>query len=163
MAVVMPERIAVPPRDGETKFEIGLRITNRTNQDISIDLFDTVRPVLKDGQGRELPLTGGRKATRIPEPVEVKAGQNDTVLYAARLSVPEGKNIRDSSWMTAPAASGRITISSQGATRWGWNMRIRPPAGSPSRGDGLARLRPHRPRSRSRRSRNRRNNPERQP
>ncbi len=39
--------------------------------------------------------------------------------YAARLRVPDGKNIRDSWWMTAPPASGRITISRQGATRWG--------------------------------------------
>jgi len=118
MAVVLPERISVPPRDGETKFEIGLRITNRTNQDISIDLFDTVRPVLKDGQGRELPLAGGRDRTSIPEPVEVKAGQNDTVLYAARLSVPEGKKhprlvVDDCTggiWVYHDLAPGRYTL-----------------------------------------------------
>ena len=118
MAVVMPERIAVPPRDGEAKFEIGLRITNRTNQDISIDLFDTVRPVLKDGQGRELPLAGGRDKTSIPKPVEVKAGQNDTVLYAARLSVPEGKKhprlvVDDRTggiWVYHDLAPGRYTL-----------------------------------------------------
>jgi hypothetical protein len=118
MAVVMPERISVPPRDGETKFEIGLRITNRTNQDISIDLFDTVRPVLKDGQGRELPLDGGRNGTRIPKPIEVKAGQNETVLYAARLSVPEGKKhprlvVDDRTggiWVYHDLAPGRYTL-----------------------------------------------------
>ena len=118
MAVVMPERISVPPRDGEAKFEIGLRITNRTNQDISIDLFDTVRPVLKDGQGRELPLDGGRDKTSIPKPVEVKAGQNDTVLYAARLSVPEGKKhprlvVDDRTggiWVYHDLAPGRYTL-----------------------------------------------------
>jgi hypothetical protein len=118
MAVVLPERIAVPPRDGETKFEIGLRITNRTNQDINIDLFDTVRPVLKDGQGRELPLDGGRDKTSIPKPIEVKAGQNDTVFYAARLSVPEGKKhprlvVDDRTggiWVYHDLAPGRYTL-----------------------------------------------------
>lgn len=93
MSVVIPERIAVPPRGGETKFEIGLRIANRTGQDLSFDLFDTVRPVLEDNHApsRELPLDGGRNATRICQPIEVKAGETNTVLYAARLSLPEGK------------------------------------------------------------------------
>lgn len=91
MAVVIPERIAAPARGGETKFEIGLRIANRSNQYLSFDLFDTVRPVLRNGQGRELPLDGGRNATRIAKPIEVQAGQTNTVSYAARLSIPEGK------------------------------------------------------------------------
>jgi RNA polymerase sigma factor (sigma-70 family) len=92
MAVVIPDRVVTPPRGEETKFEIGLRISNRTSQDISFGLFDTVRPVLKDDQGRERPLDGGRDKTRILKPIQVKTGQTDTVLYAARLSLPTMKS-----------------------------------------------------------------------
>jgi hypothetical protein len=95
MTVVIPEVIALPAKGEETKFEISLRIANRTKQedDLVFDLFDTVRPVLKDAQGRELPLDGGRDGTIVPEPILVKARRTETAAYPARLSLPAGKNL----------------------------------------------------------------------
>ncbi len=118
MAVVIPDRVVTPPRGEETKFEIGLRISNRTSQDISFGLFDTVRPVLKDDQGRERPLDGGRDKTRILKPIQVKTGQTDTVRYAARLSIPAGKalsqlvvdDLTGGVWVYHDLAPGRYTL-----------------------------------------------------
>ena len=120
MTVEIPDRIAVPSRGGETKFEIGLRIANRTGKDLSFDLFDTVRPVLQDNHApsRELPLDGGRNATRIAKPIEVKAGETGTVRYAARLSLPEGKtfpglvvdDLTGGVWVYNDLKPGRYTL-----------------------------------------------------
>jgi len=99
MTVVIPELIALPAKDEETKFEISLRIANRTKEedDLVFDLFDTVRPVLKDAQGRELPLGGGRKATTIPEPILVKARQAETVAYPLASRCPRERKLCSSS------------------------------------------------------------------
>ncbi len=128
MAVVIPDRVVTPPRGEETKFEIGLRISNRTSQDISFGLFDTVRLILKDGRDRELPRDGGRDKTRIPQPIQVKAGQTDAVRYTARLSIPAGKtwpqlvvdDLTGGVWVYDDLAPGRYML---------WIQYAHPPIG----------------------------------
>lgn len=120
MTVVIPEHIALPAQGAETKFKIGLRIANKSKEedDRVFDLFDTVRPILKDARGRELPLDGGRDATTIPEPILVKARQAETVAYPTRLSLPAGKHapqlvvddLTGGVWVYHDLTAGRYTL-----------------------------------------------------
>jgi hypothetical protein len=121
MTVVFPERIEMPAPGGASDFEIGLRIENRTAEedDLDFDLFDTVRPVLKDAKGEQRPLDGGRDGTRVPKPMPVKARQAETVTYPARLTLAPGAktaelvidDLTGGIWVYHDLMPGRFTFS----------------------------------------------------
>jgi hypothetical protein len=53
-----------PKNRGRTKIDLRLTITNRDAKPQAFSLFDTVRMVLKDTDGKDLRIDGGRNGTR---------------------------------------------------------------------------------------------------
>jgi hypothetical protein len=75
----------VPAAGEKSDIQTGLKVTNRTERVVKVNLFDTVRIVLKDSAGRSLPLLGGRDRTTYPDPLVLAAGESKTIARNAAL------------------------------------------------------------------------------
>jgi hypothetical protein len=57
----------IPAPDRTTRIQLGLRITNRTGAAARFTSFDTLRPALRDPNGRPIAIDGGRDRTLVPD------------------------------------------------------------------------------------------------
>jgi RNA polymerase sigma factor (sigma-70 family) len=75
--------------------DLGLHITNATGRLLTFKLMDTVWPVLKTADGKELKMDGGRDVTRPYPPITLDAGKSADVSRAGRLEWPkDGTGLR---------------------------------------------------------------------
>lgn len=83
-AMAQPKWV-VPPLDGKTPIELGLKVTNRTEKPMQVNRFDTVQIRMDDSQGMPLVCVKTRDATFIPEPLVLKAGESQIIARTASL------------------------------------------------------------------------------
>ncbi|MFI5380696.1 MAG: hypothetical protein ACHRHE_15465 [Tepidisphaerales bacterium] len=76
----------VPPLNGKTTIEMGLKVTNRTEKMLRINVFDTVQIHMEDLQGLPLDCVKVRDATFIPEPLLLKSGESQVISRKATLA-----------------------------------------------------------------------------
>ncbi len=92
---VAQARWPVPAAGEKSEIQLGLKVTNRTEKMMQINLFDTMQVVLEDSRGTELRLIRMRDATFIPDPLILKSGQSQIIARNAALEwMEEGKNLR---------------------------------------------------------------------
>jgi RNA polymerase sigma factor (sigma-70 family) len=116
---VAEAKATAPAAGGRQPFDVGLRLTNAGEKPLLFNLYDTVRPVLKTADGKAIASSGVRKRTALPPPRLVKAGQTETVTWAARLEPSEdGKSLRLAwaddtamSWIFDGLAPGKYQLS----------------------------------------------------
>ncbi|MGA2498657.1 MAG: hypothetical protein ABSH20_13005, partial [Tepidisphaeraceae bacterium] len=75
----------VPPLGGKTTIELGLKVTNRTEKMMQINVFDTVQIYMDDLQGLPLDCVKSRDATFIPDPLLLKSGESQIISRKATL------------------------------------------------------------------------------
>jgi RNA polymerase sigma factor (sigma-70 family) len=92
---VVEAKVPAPAAGAQQRFDVGLGLANRGEKALLFNLFDTVRPVLKSADGKELKSTGVRKRTACPLPVLLGPAETQTVTWSARLETSEdGKSLR---------------------------------------------------------------------
>ena len=82
---VVQARWPIPAAGEKTEIQLGLKVTNRTEKVVQINLFDTVQIVLKDATGRSLPIQGGRDRTTYPDPRILAPAEAGTIARNASL------------------------------------------------------------------------------
>ena len=86
---------AVPPLGGKTTIEMGLKVTNRTEKLMQINVFDTVQIYMEDLQGLPLNCVKMRDATFIPSPLLLKSGESQVISRNATLTwIDDAKGLR---------------------------------------------------------------------
>src|SRR5262249_52990638 len=96
-AVAEKKRL-IAERGVERSIDLGLRFTNRGDKALRLNLADTIRPVLKYADGKEVKVSGGRRETYPVEPVLVAPGKSDTVRWRARVESLKNKNAFRLTW-----------------------------------------------------------------
>jgi hypothetical protein len=92
---IAPARWVVPPLGGKTTIDLGLKVTNRTEKMMQINVFDTVQIYMEDQQGLPLNVTKVRDATFIPAPLLLKAGESQIISRQAVLQwIDNAKGLR---------------------------------------------------------------------
>jgi hypothetical protein len=86
--VIEPRRPAPAP-GGEQDIDLGLRITNRREKLALLFDLNKIQPVLKDGDGKLLQLSGVRKRTAFAAPLQLGPGESQTVLWRGHLEWPK--------------------------------------------------------------------------
>lgn len=85
----------IPAAGAKSEVQIGMRVTNRTNTWMQINVFDTVDVVVQDSQGMSLRGGKGRTRTHAPDPVILEARESRTIYRNARLEwSPDAKILR---------------------------------------------------------------------
>lgn len=84
--VVIEKKVPIPTPKTTEYFEVGLRLTNRTDKLVAFNLFDTLVPVLASADGKTYKLTGGRDGTKPPKPLSIAPGKTETVTRRGMLA-----------------------------------------------------------------------------
>jgi hypothetical protein len=96
-------RWVIPAAGAKSEVQIGMRVTNRTNTWMQINVFDTVEVVLEDSQGMKLRGLKSRDGTHVPEPLIFQPRESRTIYRNATLEwSPDGKTLR----LTGPDGAG---------------------------------------------------------
>jgi len=85
VAAVQAQWLAWNPPSGQDPVEVQLLITNTTKKDLIFKVFDTFGLIIKDANGKEVPLGGGRDGTLRTKPVLIRTG--DTYCLSRKASV----------------------------------------------------------------------------
>lgn len=84
------------PAPGKTAaVAVAFRITNRSDKELTFNLFDTLGLRIKAADGKELARKAARDATRPVPPIQIAAGKSETITWRPELSwLPDGKTLR---------------------------------------------------------------------
>lgn len=108
---------AVWVRLKETAIPLALKITNRADKARQFNLYDTVTICIKDANGHELPLGGGRRETLQPRPLLVEKDQSGTIDREAQLKQQDkafrltGSDGAGGVWWFDGLKAGKYTVS----------------------------------------------------
>ena len=92
--VTRPQWI-LPVRGAKSEVQIGLKVTNRSQQSMRMSVFDTAHVVLEDSQGIYLSCKMSRYYTVIPDPLLLQPGESRTIYRNATLEwASDGKSLR---------------------------------------------------------------------
>ncbi len=92
---VVQAKWVVPPLGDKTTIELGLKVTNRTEKLMRINVFDTLQILMDDLQGLPLNCVKVRDATFIPDPLLLKSGESQIISRNATLTwIENAKGLR---------------------------------------------------------------------
>jgi hypothetical protein len=87
----------VPERGAESDVNLGIRITNRSDTKLRVNLFDTVRIAITSPRGDSLLFDGGRNATKAGEPVSQPLAPGESLIISRRAQlkwIGDGQSLR---------------------------------------------------------------------